>query len=79
MKRARGFTLLEILVALAMLAVAMAAVLRATGAQTSHTADMRLRVLADWVAQNRLALHAARGDWPSTGTQPGNEVQAGIS
>lgn len=74
----RGFTLLETLVALAILAIALAAILRAAGAETRHTEELRLRLLADWVAQNRLASHAARGDWTAIGTQNGEETQAGI-
>jgi general secretion pathway protein I len=73
-----GFTLLETLVALAILAIALAAVLRATGAATNHAGDMRIRLLADWVAQNRLALHAARGDWIQVGIENGEETQAGV-
>jgi general secretion pathway protein I len=73
-----GFTLLETLVALAILAIALAAVLRATGAATNHAGDMRIRLLADWVAQNRLALHAARGDWIQVGTANGEETEAGV-
>ncbi len=65
--------------ALAILAIAIAAVMRTSGAETSHTESMRLRLLADWVAQNRLALHAARGDWIAIGTQTGEDTQAGIS
>ncbi len=74
----RGFTLLETLVALAVLAIALAAILRVAGAETRHTEELRLRLLADWVAQNRLALHAARGDWLPPGFQNGEETQAGI-
>jgi len=74
----KGFTLLETLVALAILAIAMAAIMRTAGAEISHAEDLRLRLLADWVAQNRLALHAARGDWLGMGTQKGEETQAGI-
>jgi general secretion pathway protein I len=73
-----GFTLLETLVALAILAIALAAVLRATGAATNHAEEMRLRILADWVAQNRLALHAAQGDWLPVGTQSGEALQADV-
>lgn len=74
----RGFTLLETLVALAVLAIALAAILRAAGMETRHTEELRLRLLADWVAQNRLALHAARGDWLPLGFQNGEETQAGV-
>lgn len=74
----RGFTLLETLVALAILAIALAAVLRAAGAETRHAEELRLRLLADWVAQNRLALHASRGDWIAIGTQNGEDTQAGV-
>lgn len=77
-QRVVGFTLLETLVALAILAIALAAVMRATGAGINHAEAMRMRVLADWVAQNRLALHAARGDFLSPGMQNGEETQAGV-
>ncbi|MDR2196247.1 MAG: type II secretion system minor pseudopilin GspI [Gallionellaceae bacterium] len=76
--RQRGFTLLEVLIALSILAIAFGAVLRATSSATTHTDDLRMRVLADWVAQNRLALHAARGDWLAIGAQSGEETQAGV-
>lgn len=74
----KGFTLLETLVALAILAIALAAVLRAAQAQTNHAEEMRLRILADWVAQNRLALHTAQGDWLPPGIQNGEDTQGGI-
>ncbi len=74
----KGFTLLETLVALAILAIALAAVLRSTGAATNHAEDMRIRLLADWVAQNHLALHAAHGDWINVGIQNGEETQSGF-
>lgn len=78
MRTQSGFTLLESLVALAILAIALAAVLRATSSSTSHVDALRVRLLADWVAQNRLALHAGRGDWLPVGMQQGEVTQAGI-
>lgn len=77
-KHARGFTLLETLVALAILAIALGAILRAAGVEIRHTEELRLRLLADWVAQNRLALHAAHGDWIAVGALEGEETQAGV-
>ena len=74
-----GFTLLESLVALAILAIALAAVMRASSASINHADELRSRLLADWVAQNRLALHSARGDWMAAGIQQGEDTQAGMT
>lgn len=73
----KGFSLIEVLVALAILAITMAAVSRTAASSISHVDAMRTRVVADWVAQNRLSLHLARGDFLPTGTQSGEEEQAG--
>lgn len=73
----RGFTLIEVLVALAILAITMAAVSRTAATSINHVDAMRTRVIADWVAQNRLALHQARSDFLPVGTLAGDESQAG--
>ena len=73
-----GFTLLEVLVALAIVSIALLAALRAAGQGTSGVEELRLRLLAGWVAQNVLAEHRARGDWLSLGVQRGSGRQAGI-
>ncbi len=72
-----GFTLLEVLVALFILAITMAAVSRTASSSIQHVDALRARVIADWVAQNRLAQHQARGDYPQPGIQTGSEEQAG--
>jgi general secretion pathway protein I len=76
-RKSGGFTLIEVLVALLILAVTMAAVSRTAASSIHHVDVLRTHVLADWVAQNRLALHQARGDWPAPGIQTGEEAQAG--
>ena len=73
----KGFTLLEVLVALFILAITMAAVSRTANSSIHHVEALRTRVIADWVAQNRLATHQARGDYPAPGIQTGEEAQAG--
>lgn len=75
MKRADGFTLLETLVALAIVAIALSAALRALGGTAQSTAALRDHMLADWVAQNRLAELRARALWPDTGRSEGSAEQ----
>lgn len=74
----RGFTLLEVLVALAIIAIALAAALRATGIAASQTESLRDRLGATWVAQNRVALHRAMKDWPEVGGYDGEAQQGGM-
>lgn len=76
--RNKGFTLIEILVALAILAIALAAAARASGMSVSSSDRLRQHLLASWVAQNRLAEHAARRDWPDIGTRSGDAEQGGL-
>ncbi len=77
--KCRGFTLLEAAVALAILAVVLGAAFRAIGAATAGDEEFRLRLVANWVAQDRLALHRARGEWPAPGQRQGNSDEAGHS
>ena len=49
-----GFTLIEVLIALAIVAVALGAVMRAIGALASDTDMARMRLLALWSADNAL-------------------------
>jgi len=44
----------------------------------SPMGELRARMLAGWVAENRLAEHRARGDWLPLGIQRGSEREAGI-
>jgi general secretion pathway protein I len=73
-----GFTLIEVLVALAIISIALLAALRAAGQGTANLDDLRARLLAGWVAENLLAVHRARGDWLPTGIQRGVEREGGI-
>jgi general secretion pathway protein I len=73
-----GFTLIEVLIALAIVAIGLLAALRAAGQGTANTAELRARLLAGWVAENRLAEHRARGDWLPTGVQQGQEREGGL-
>jgi general secretion pathway protein I len=78
MTRNRGFTLVEVLVALAIVSIALMAALRAAGQATSASGELRQRLFAGWVAENRLAEHRARGDWLPLGIGRGTQSQGGI-
>jgi general secretion pathway protein I len=73
-----GFTLIEVLVALAIVSIALLAALRAAGQGTTNVGELRARLLAGWVAENLLAEHRARGDWLPPGIQRGREREGGI-
>ena len=74
----RGFTLLEVLVAVAIIAVALLASLRAAGLGSGNAEELRLRLLGAWVAENLLAEHRARADWLPLGVHSGATRQGGI-
>jgi general secretion pathway protein I len=65
----RGFTMIEVLVALTIIAVALAASLRAVGALATGEADLHRRLLAGWSADNTLAQVRLTHTWPEIGSQ----------
>lgn len=78
MKSRAGFTLIEMLVALAILAIALAAVQRSVSMSLDNAYALKQRLLASWVADNRLAELRATRLLPPVGETRGEEVQAGI-
>ena len=78
MRALRAFTLVEVLVALAVVAIALAAGMRALAQSADGASSLKLRTLALWVAQNRLAQAQLAAPWPSRGTRSGDETQAGL-
>ncbi|WP_374764934.1 type II secretion system minor pseudopilin GspI [Yunchengibacter salinarum] len=72
-----GFTLIEVLVALAVFAIGALALVRA-GTENVRVADgLNSRALADMVAENRLVTVMMRGNAPDTGTRTGETRMAG--
>ena len=76
-RRRPGFTLVEILVALAIVAVALAAGMRALAQSADSASTLKARTLALWVAQNRLANAQLADPWPALGSAAGETEQAG--
>ena len=73
-----GFTLIEVLVALAIISIALLASLRVAGGTTNNVGELRARLLANWVAENVLAEQRARGTWLPLGMQRGIQRQASM-
>ena len=73
---ASGFTLIEILVALTIVAVALAAGMRSVAQSSDAATLLKQRTLALWVAQNRLALAQLANPWPPLGVREGVAVEA---
>ncbi len=78
-RRAGGFTLIEILVAVAILAVALAATLRAASLATDGVLDTRQRLLATWAAQNRVAQLRAMRIFPAASSTRLTSEQGGLA
>jgi general secretion pathway protein I len=76
--RRTGFTLVEVLVALAIVSIALLASLRAVGQGTNEIAESRARLLGGWVAENLLAEQRARGDWLPLGILRGTGREGGL-
>lgn len=74
--RQRGFTLLEVLVALGIVATALAALVRAGSDNATTAAYLRDKSLAEWVALNRIAELRLQEEWPSPGTREGEARMA---
>jgi len=64
----RGFTLIEVLVALTILAVALTAAMRAMGAMVDASVSLQSRMLAEFSAENHLATLRLSKTWPEPGT-----------
>jgi general secretion pathway protein I len=63
----QGFTLIEVLIALAIVAIAMGAVLRAIGSLAADTDSARAHLLALWSADNALSELRITSPWPEPG------------
>ena len=74
---AAGFTLIEVLVALGIVAVALLAGLRATGALTHNAERQTLAMLGQICAENELIALRLLRQLPNTGTRQIDCAQAG--
>lgn len=74
----RGFTLIEMLVALSVFSLAALALIRLQGYTTRNTAELELRVVAQSVVRNRAVEILTDPRPPSLGDSSGEEENGGL-
>ena len=72
-----GFTLLEVLVAVTVLALALTAIISGGSSYARSASSLRDKTLALWVARNRLAEIELLPVWPQTGTSNDDVTMGG--
>ncbi len=75
--RQDGFTLLEVMVALLVLSIALAALVQSSSTTAANAAYLRDKTFAHWVALNRATENRLAHPWPPLGSKEGVEEMAG--
>lgn len=73
----RGFTLIEVVVALLVVALALAAATGLTTVAAGNARSMQQKTLADWVAMDRLASLRLATSLPAGGSDSGQSAMGG--
>lgn len=75
--RLAGFTLIEVMVALVVIALALGGLIASGGSYAKNAAYLREKTVAMWVAHNRLIEFQLENPWPDTDKTNGNTEMAG--
>ena len=70
-KLQHGFSLLEVIIAIAVLAFAMTALVEGAGRGAFNANHLKEKTLAHWVALNKIAEYQLQPTWPAVGLQKG--------
>lgn len=73
----QGFTLIEVLAALVVLALSLGGMLKAAGFYASNASYLQDKTIAGWVAHNEMVRVQMARTWPETGRSDGEVEMAG--
>ena len=76
-KKQSGFTLLEVMVALLIVAVALGGAVKVIGNAAANSTRMNNKTFANWVALNQIAELRIGKEFPKIGEQKGDSEMAG--
>jgi len=71
-----GFTLIEVMIALFIVAIALGGAVKAMGNAANNSAALADKTFAQWVGLNQFARLKLSGQWPKPGEQKGDEEMA---
>ena len=74
----KGFTLLEVLVALTIIAISLGALISTSGSQASNAAYLKQKTIAHWVAINEITQLQVEKKWLGKGDTRGSTNMAGF-
>jgi len=77
-KKTNGFTLIEVMVALAIIAIALASLIKASGTHTHSAGYLKSKTLAHYVAMNEVVQLQVKKVWPDLGDSDKSTEMAGI-
>lgn len=70
--KTKGFTLLEVMVALAIFASASAVLIISDGSAIKQTIYLEEKIIASWIADNQLSRMQLEAQWPDLGKKEGS-------
>lgn len=73
-----GLTLIEVMVAVAILAFALTALVKMTGESANTLSYLEKKTLAQWVASNQVNELETTDSWPEVGNNQGQENMGGV-
>jgi len=75
-KLSSGFTLLEVMVALFVVAVALGGVIKVMGSAAQNSSRLTNKTFAQWVALNKITELKIQQEWPKFGDSKGEKEMA---